>query len=110
MIKQVGFSICFFHNNNCFFIHIIGDMMKKIKHSKSKKEFDYIFGKPRLEIAGGECLVDGLKSVIEYSDTKISVSLGSQIIVFNGFDLKINSFTKEGAIIEGNITYMEFLS
>lgn len=85
-------------------------MMKKIKHSKSKKEFDYIFGKPRLEIAGGECLVDGLKSVIEYSDTKISVSLGSQVIVFNGFDLKINSFTKEGAIIEGNITYMEFLS
>lgn len=85
-------------------------MMKKIKQSKGKKEFDYIFGKPRLEIAGGECLVDGLKSVIEYSDTKISVSLGSQIIVFNGFDLKINSFTKEGAIIEGNITYMEFLS
>lgn len=83
-------------------------MMKKIKHSK--KEFDYIFGKPRLEIAGGECFVDGLKSVVEYSDTKISVSLGSQIIVFNGFDLKINSFTKEGAIIEGNITYMEFLS
>ena len=83
-------------------------MIKKIK--RSKKEFDYIFGKPRLEIAGGECLVDGLKSVVEYSDTKISVSLGSQIIVFNGFDLKINSFTKEGAIIEGNITYMEFLS
>ena len=54
--------------------------------------------------------MDGLKSVVEYSDTKISVSLGSQIIVFNGFDLKINSFTKEGAIIEGNITYMEFLS
>lgn len=107
-MKQGDFSLCFFHNISGFFIHITGDMMKKIK--RSKKEFDYIFGKPRLEIAGGECLVDGLKSVVEYSDTKISVSLGSQIIVFNGFDLKINSFTKEGAIIEGNITYMEFLS
>ncbi|MCM1115237.1 MAG: YabP/YqfC family sporulation protein [Clostridium sp.] len=80
--------------------------MKKLK----SKELDYFFGKPRIEMAGSECLVDGLKSIIEYSDTKITVSLGSQTIVFNGFDLKINSFTREGAIIEGNITYMEFLS
>lgn len=82
--------------------------MKKAKQKHS--EFDYFFGKPRLEMTGSECLVDGLKSVIEYSDTKISVSLGSQIIVFNGFDLKINSFTRDGAIIEGDITYLEFLS
>lgn len=83
-------------------------MMKKLKRRSS--EFDYYFGKPRLEMTGSECLVDGLKSVIEYTDTKISVSLGSQIIVFYGFDLKINSFTKDGAIVEGNITNMEFLS
>ena len=80
--------------------------MKKVK----SREFDYYFGKPRLEMAGNECLVDGLKSIVEYSDTKITVSLGSQTIIFNGFDLKINSFTREGAIIEGNIAYMEFLS
>lgn len=61
-------------------------------------------------MSGSECLVDGLKSVIEYSSSKISVSLGSQIIVFNGFDLKINSFTRDGAIVEGNITSMEFSS
>lgn len=61
-------------------------------------------------MSGSECLVDGLKSVIEYSSNKISVSLGSQIIVFNGFDLKINSFTRDGAIVEGNITSMEFSS
>lgn len=82
--------------------------MKKVKQKHS--EFDYFFGKPRLEMTGSECLVDGLKSVIEYSDTKISVSLGSQIIVFNGFGLKINSFTRDGAIIEGDITFLEFLS
>ena len=87
-------------------IIIIGDIMKK--KEKNAKTLDYTFGKPRLEIAGRECLVDGLKSVIEYSDTKISVSLGSQIIVFHGFDLKIASFTRDGAIIEGNITDMEF--
>lgn len=82
-------------------------MMKKLKQ-RENSELDYVFGKPRLEMTGRECLVDGLKSVVEYSDSRISVSLGSQIIVFNGFDLKINSFTKDGAIIEGNITSMEF--
>lgn len=71
---------------------------------------DYIIGKPRLEMSGSECIVDGLKSVVEYSPTKISISLGSQIIVFYGFDLKINSFTRDGAIVEGSITSMEFLS
>lgn len=82
--------------------------MKKVK--RKPKEIDCFFGKPRLEMSGSECLVDGLKSVIEYSSSKISVSLGSQIIVFNGFDLKINSFTRDGAIVEGNITSMEFSS
>lgn len=82
--------------------------MKKLK--KKANELDYIFGKPRLELTGSECTIDGLKSVIEYSDTRISVSIGSQVIVFNGFDLKINSFTRDGAIVEGNITCMEFLN
>ena len=59
-------------------------------------------------MAGSECLVDGLESIIEYSNTKITVSLGSQLITFLGDDLKINSFTREGAIVQGNITSMEF--
>lgn len=82
------------------------DLKKPLKKSN---ELDNFLGKPRIEMSGSECLVDGLKSIIEYSDTKISVGLGSQTIVFNGFDLKINSFTRDGAIIEGNITDMEFL-
>lgn len=81
--------------------------MKKRKKDKSKP-FDWYFGKPRLEIAGSECLVDGLDSVIEYSPTKIQVALGSQIITFNGYDLKINSFTHEGAVVKGDILSMEF--
>lgn len=82
--------------------------MKKAKYKSIG--MDYFFGKPRLEMSGSECLVDGLKSVIEYSSNKISISLGSQIIIFNGFNLKINSFTKDGAIVEGDITSMEFSS
>ena len=107
----VALLFCF-HKIIYFFIFISGDTMKKVKINKKAKssELDYYFGKPRLEMTGNECLVDGLKSIIEYSDTRIAVSLGSQTIVFNGFDLRINSFTREGAIIEGNIAYMEFLS
>ena len=55
-------------------------------------------------------LVDGLEKIIEYSNTKITVSLGSQEITFWGDDLKINSFTREGAVVQGNITSMEFSS
>lgn len=87
-------------------IHITGDKMKKDKLKPDG--FDYYFGKPRLEMNGNECLVDGLKSIIEYSDDKITVSLGKQIITFFGDDLHINSFTREGAVIEGNIISMEF--
>lgn len=84
--------------------------MKKIsikeKLSVSPKEL--LFGEPRIEMSGNECLVDGMQSIIEYSDTKITVSLGSQQITFLGDGLRINSFTGEGAIVEGNIISMEF--
>lgn len=79
--------------------------MKKLA-KKSKNV--YAFASPRLELAGRECTVDGLESIIEYSSQKITLSLGSQLIVFNGFDLKISSFTSDGAIVEGSITSMEF--
>ena len=78
--------------------------MKLIKNKKTEKEnkspLDYYFGKPRIEMAGSECLVDGLEKIIEYSNTKITVSLGSQEI----------TFTREGAVVQGNITSMEFSS
>lgn len=85
--------------------------MKKLlirKKPVEKEPFTYYFGQPRVEVSGGECLVDGLDSVIEYSSTKIKVSLGSQMITFFGDDLRINSFTREGAIVQGNIMSMEF--
>lgn len=93
-------------------INITGDKMKKIniKEKVKPQSYDYYFGKPRLEMTGRECLVDGLQSIVEYSNDKITVSLGSQIITFLGDDLHINSFTREGAIVEGNIVSMEFSS
>lgn len=82
----------------------------KLKEKITPRGYDYCFGKPRLEMTGRECLVDGLQSIVEYSNDKITVNLGSQIITFFGDDLRINSFTREGAIVEGNIISMEFSS
>lgn len=83
----------------------------KEKKAKAVKEpFEQYFGKPRIELSGSECLVDGLEGIIEYSPTKIQLSLGSQLITFWGDGLRINSFTREGAIVEGNIISMEFSS
>lgn len=81
---------------------------KSLKDKLSVNSKDLMFGTPRIEMAGNECTVDGLQSIIEYSDTKITVSLGSQTITFYGDELKINSFTREGAVVEGNILSMEF--
>ncbi len=94
----------------CFCININGDKMKKVKLKEKIKpqSYDYYFGKPRIEMAGSECLVDGLQSIIEYSNDKITLNLGTQVITFFGDDLRINSFTREGAIVEGNIISMEF--
>lgn len=93
-------------------ININGDKMKKLKFKEKIKpeSYDYYFGKPRLEMTGSECLVDGLQSIVEYSSDKIIVNLGSQTITFLGDDLRINSFTREGAVVEGNIISMEFSS
>ena len=82
----------------------------KIKEKIKPQDYDYCFGKPRLEMTGRECLVDGLQSIVEYSNEKIVVSLGTQMITFLGDDLRINSFTREGAVVEGNIISMEFTS
>ncbi|MCC8073716.1 MAG: YabP/YqfC family sporulation protein [Clostridiales bacterium] len=57
-----------------------------------------------------ECLIDGLGSVLEYTEQKIKVLVGSQVITFYGDDLHINSFTHEGAIVEGAIISIEFSS
>lgn len=82
--------------------------MKRAEKIIKKESFDYYFGKPRIEIAGSECLVDGLDSIIEYSNEKIQLSVGKKTVTFLGSDLCINSFTHEGAIVRGNIVSVEF--
>lgn len=82
--------------------------MKNNKEKAQRIPFDYSFGKPRIELSGQECVVDGIDSIVEYSENRIRISLGSQLITFDGDGLRINSFTREGALVEGNIMSMSF--
>ncbi|MBE6719613.1 MAG: hypothetical protein E7571_03015 [Ruminococcaceae bacterium] len=65
--------------------------------------------KPHIEIIGNnECVVDGLKSILEYTKDKIRIDLGKYSVTFFGDELYINSFSHEGAVVEGTIIGMEF--
>ena len=70
---------------------------------------EYYTGEPHLQICGNsECVVDGLKSIIEYTPEKIKLNVGKRVVTFLGEGLEINSFTPEGAVVTGFIMSMEF--
>lgn len=84
--------------------------MKKIS-LKNLTDFpvEYYTGEPHLEIIGNfECVVDGLKSITEYSSGKIKLNIGKREVTFLGEDLHINSLTQQGAIVQGIILSVEF--
>ncbi len=84
--------------------------MKK-KSVKNLTDFpvEYYTGKPRIEFYGNdECVVDGLKSIIKYSADEIILNVGKVAVKFLGDDLHINSFSTEGAVVNGFIISMEF--
>ncbi len=66
---------------------------------------------PHIEIIGNsEFVVDGLKSILEYTKDKIRIDLGKYSVAFYGDGLYINSFTHEGAVVQGTVVTMEFCS
>lgn len=85
-------------------------MKQRKKSVYADLPLDYFTGKPRLEILGAECLVDGLEGILEYTPQRIRLRVGKQEITFVGDALFINSFCHQGAVIEGQIITMEFSS
>ncbi len=84
-------------------------MKKKAFKERSDFPIEYFTGEPHLELYGNtQCVVDGLKSVLEYSAERIKLSVGKRAVTFIGQDLFINSFSPEGAVVEGFIAAMEF--
>lgn len=85
--------------------------MKRKKVSKrSDLPLECFTGKPRLEIMGNECLVDGLEGILEYTSERIKLTVGKKEITFIGDELYIESFSHHGAVIEGTIYSLEMSS
>lgn len=82
-----------------------------MKKPKLNNELTENACQPHLELIGSSrCIVDGLKSIIEYSPDRIKINLGKYCVVFLGDRLYIDSFSYEGAIIEGTIISLELES
>lgn len=65
--------------------------------------------RPHLELTGNtRCAVDGVKSISEYTADNIKMNLGKMTVCFAGDALCINSFSPEGAIVEGTILTVAF--
>jgi len=64
---------------------------------------------PHIELVGNtRCTVDGLKSISEYTADKIKMNLGKYAVCFYGDALYIQSFSSEGATVEGTILSVAF--
>lgn len=84
-------------------------MKKNLVKNITDFPIDYYTGEPHLELIGNsECVVDGLKSIIEYKKDKITLNIGKKTVTFLGEDLEINSLTTEGAVVKGFIMSVEF--
>ncbi|MCD7723587.1 MAG: YabP/YqfC family sporulation protein [Clostridiales bacterium] len=84
-------------------------MKRKSTPYQTDFPLEYYNGTGHIEIIGNrECVVDGLKSILEYSSEKIKLNIGRRTVTFLGSALHIGSFTGDGAVIEGEIMTMEF--
>lgn len=84
-------------------------MRKKLSRSNADIPAGLFTGEPHLEMYGGsQCVVDGLESVLEYSAQQIKLAVGKKKVTFHGDDLHIDSFTPQGAVVEGMIVSVDF--
>ena len=76
---------------------------------KENRGFENPASAPRLELTGNtQCIVEGIQAICLYNEDVIKIDLGRYCVSFFGDGLYINSFTYEGAVIEGVIVSMEF--
>ncbi len=64
---------------------------------------------PRIELSSNRmAVVEGCMGIIEYSDEKIALSLGTSCLKINGSSLEIITFDCETVTISGNFTALLF--
>lgn len=73
---------------------------------------DYVFeGIPQICFSGNkEAILEGVSGILEYNADTIKLSTKEFIVKFSGENLHINSMTCACAIVEGEITGVEFLT
>ncbi|MBQ7202734.1 MAG: YabP/YqfC family sporulation protein [Eubacterium sp.] len=76
---------------------------------KSREDIIEYATSPHIELVGNhECVVDGLKGILEYTKDRVKVDLGKINAIISGCELSIDSFSKEGAVVCGTIISLEF--
>ncbi len=58
--------------------------------------------------SGREVLIEGSRGIIEYSDTKIQVSVGRQSVTVHGSDLTVRNMFTQMIVIIGRISSVEY--
>ncbi len=66
-------------------------------------------GYAQIDLVGNEeAVIDGCKSILEYSDEKIALNLGKICVAFCGDSLTMNAFDGEQTVIKGKFLNIEF--
>lgn len=73
-------------------------------------DFNYITEPHIVLISNSKCIIDGLQGICEYTAEKIKINLGKYAVVIVGSGLYIESFSHEGAVVEGDILSLEMSS
>ncbi len=58
--------------------------------------------------SGREVLIEGCRGILEYSDTKIQVSVGRQSVIINGNELTVRNMFTHMIVIIGHISSVEY--
>lgn len=70
-------------------------------------DFNYITEPHIILIGNSKCIIDGLRGICEYTSEKIKINLGKYCVEIIGSGLYIESFSYEGAVVEGDILSLE---
>lgn len=58
--------------------------------------------------SGREVLIEGCRGILEYSDTKIQVSVGRQAVTVHGSELTVRNMFTQMIVIIGRIASVEY--
>lgn len=58
--------------------------------------------------SGREVLIEGCRGILEYSDTRIQVSVGRQAVAVIGSDLTVRNMFTQVIVVTGHISGIEY--